>query len=96
MGRTTKRGHVKSLHDDGAYAVLVAMIVQKRRAAGLSQQALAERLGWQQSIVAKIETVQRRMDVVEFLQIASALGFDPVRMVRDFRNELIERGVIEP
>ena len=91
MGRPTKKGQVKSLHD-GAYAHVVAVLVQKRKSAGLSQQELADRLGWQQSIVAKIETVQRRMDVVEFLRIANAVGFDPIRLIKDVRAELLDRG----
>lgn len=91
MGRPSKKGQVKSLHD-GAYAHVVAELVQKRRASGLSQQELADRLGWQQSVVAKIETVQRRMDVVEFLRIANAIGFDPVRLIKEIRAELADRG----
>lgn len=93
MGRANKKGHVKSLHD-GAYAFVVAALVEKRKAAGLSQQQLADRLGWQQSIVAKIETVQRRMDVVEFLRIANAVGFDPLRLLKEVRADLDDRGLL--
>jgi hypothetical protein len=38
---------------------------------------VAEKLGRYQSFVANIESGQRRIDVVEFLDLASAIGFDP-------------------
>jgi transcriptional regulator with XRE-family HTH domain len=49
----------------------------KRVEADLTQRQLAERLGWDQSVISEIETGQRRVSVVEFIAIAEALGFDP-------------------
>lgn len=50
----------------------------------MSQQALAKKLDVPQSFVAKVETGQRRIDVVEFIAIARALGIDPVKLLREF------------
>lgn len=47
-----------------------------RKAAGLTQVQLAERLGRPQSFVAKYEVGERRIDVVEFCEIADALKLD--------------------
>ena len=44
--------------------------------ARLSQTELARRLGRYQSVVAAIEGGGRRIDVVELLDLADAIGFD--------------------
>jgi len=66
------------------YARLIAAHVAVRHASGVRQQALAKKLGKPQSFVAKYEGGERRLDVVEFIAIARALGADPVKLFRDF------------
>ena len=58
------------------------LLVAARKKAGLTQQDVADRIGRPQSFVAKYEGGERRLDVVEFLQIAAVLGADPARIVR--------------
>lgn len=82
MASAPHKSRVASLHDE-AYAIFVDALVQKRTKAGISQQTLADALGWNQSIVAKVESVQRRLDVIELIRIANVLGFDPAKLVRD-------------
>lgn len=36
-----------------------------------------------QSFVSKYESGERRLDVVEFIQIAKVLGEDPVRLLKE-------------
>jgi cyanate lyase len=50
-------------------------------AAGLTQADLATQLGEYQSFVARLESGQRRLDVVEFLEIAEVFGFDPAKAI---------------
>jgi len=38
---------------------------------------MARRLRCQQSLVARLESGQRRIDVVEFIVLSRAIGFDP-------------------
>lgn len=64
------------------HKLLVDFIVSKREAAGMSQAQLAEKLGEYQSFVARLESGQRRIDVIEFLELASVLGFDPTKAIR--------------
>jgi transcriptional regulator with XRE-family HTH domain len=61
---------------------LIEFLIAAREKAGLTQQALANRLGKHQSFVAKYEGGERRIDVIEFLHIARALGFDASRGIR--------------
>jgi transcriptional regulator with XRE-family HTH domain len=49
-----------------------------RRQSNLNQQQLAAMLGKPQSFVSEYERGQRRVDVVELLVIARALGADPL------------------
>jgi len=56
---------------------LIALLVEKRKKAGLTQADVAKKLRRYQSFVATVESGQRRIDVVEFLDFADAIGFDP-------------------
>ena len=66
------------------YARFIALLVAVRKDADIRQQALAKALGKPQSFVAKYESRERRLDMLEFLTIAGALGVDPIRLLRDF------------
>lgn len=59
-----------------AYKELCAQLVAARHSAGLTQQQLAHKLGKTQSFVAKFEGGERRLDVVEFLEITRVLKVD--------------------
>lgn len=58
------------------HKALIALLIEKREAAGLTQSDLAAKLGEYQSFVARLESGQRRVDVVEFIELAELLGFD--------------------
>ena len=47
----------------------------------MSQQELARRLKRSQSFIAKLEVGERRVDVVEFIEIARALGKQPTELL---------------
>jgi transcriptional regulator with XRE-family HTH domain len=64
------------------------LLVNARKQARLTQADLASRLFRPQSFVSKYERGERRLDVVEFGQVAKALGIDPVRFLRRFFNEV--------
>jgi transcriptional regulator with XRE-family HTH domain len=69
------------------YARLIATLTAVRHAKGIRQQPLAKKLGKPQSFIAKYEGGERRIDVIEFVAIARALGTDPVKLFRDFVAE---------
>jgi len=75
------RGFGKSVHSPEQEAFCELMVAARKKAR-LTQQELAKQLGKPQSFVAKYEGGERRLDVVEFLAIARALGADPIAIVR--------------
>jgi transcriptional regulator with XRE-family HTH domain len=64
------------------HSALRALLIEKRKKAGLTQAEVAKKLGRYQSYVATLESGQRRIDVVEFLDLADAIGFDPRDAIR--------------
>lgn len=67
---------------------LADLIVERRKCAGLTQAQVALALGHPQSMVAEIEAGRRRMDVLELLEIASAIGFPPSELIVDLSIRL--------
>ena len=61
---------------------LQALLVEARDKAGLRQQDVAARLRKPQSFVSKYETGERRLDVIELIQVARVIKTDPVVLVR--------------
>lgn len=57
--------------------------MEARKNRRLTQTQLAAKLGRPQSFVSKYERADRRLDVVEFLEVARALDVDPVQMIAD-------------
>jgi transcriptional regulator with XRE-family HTH domain len=60
-----------------SYEAAIQIIIDVRNELGLTQRDLAERLGKPRSFVSKIETRERRLDFVEFIAVARALGIEP-------------------
>ena len=64
---------MKSIYSD-RYERLRAALVAARKHAGLTQAQVADALGKPQSYVAKYEGGERRLDVIEFLDVCSAVS----------------------
>ena len=64
------------------HRALIAFLIDKRKDAGLSQSELAKALGEYQSFVARMESGQRRVDVVEYENLAKILKFDVYEFFR--------------
>ena len=65
------------------YKRVGTILEQARTRARLTQAELARALRKPQSFVSNCESGQRRVDVLELLVIADALGADPERVFRD-------------
>ena len=64
-------------------ARLQELLINSRAAAGLTQEDVARRLRRPQSFVSKYETGERRLDIIELLDVAEALSFDPKRLIAE-------------
>lgn len=71
-----------------AYAVLIESLIDARITAGVSQTELAAALGKTQPFISKIERSVRRIDLIEFCAIATALGLDPVKFFKQVYRQL--------
>ncbi|MDH4415146.1 MAG: helix-turn-helix transcriptional regulator [Rhizobium sp.] len=77
----------KSTHTP-EYERLVELLVETRRAAQLTQQQVADRLGKPQSYVAKVEGAERRIDVLEFATLVKAMGSNPTVLLDRLLSKL--------
>lgn len=62
-------------------------LLEARRARGLRQSDLADRLGRPQSFVSNYERGERRLEVSEFIVIARVLGVDAAAVVAELVEE---------
>jgi transcriptional regulator with XRE-family HTH domain len=76
MARTTLR---KTLRSRG-HRSLIAILVAARKQAGMTQRDLAARIKRPRSFVGRMEAGERRIDVVEFIELARALRADPKKL----------------
>lgn len=63
------------------YGRFLSILAELRKDKGLSQAQLAKKLKKPQSFVSKYERGERRLDVVEFLDVAKILGADPCEII---------------
>lgn len=86
---------MKALRSPAAHATAAA-IAQARKKAGLTQRQLAARIRRPHSVIGMIESEQRQVNVPEFMDLAEALGEDPVelfaRAYRQSRSQITKPG----
>lgn len=70
----------------GKYERFRKLIIQARKDAGFTQIQLAQKLEKPQSYVSKYETGERRLDVIEFVEIACALGTSAEAILKSLRG----------
>jgi len=61
---------------------LIAALIERRERLDLTQADVAAKLDEYQSFVARYESGQRRIDVVELIRLAEILRFDASGLVR--------------
>jgi len=86
--RSQREGNkVKSIFTS-EYGFVLESLVSARKALGLTQSHLAQKLGKPQSFVSKIERHERRLDVVEFVIMCKALDIAPQAILADLEARL--------
>lgn len=66
--------------------VLTAYLRDSRKSAGLTIRQLAEKMDVHHSIIGKIETGERRLDVIEFIEYCRILGLEPNEIINKLKK----------
>ena len=69
--------------DTRRHEALRTFMVERRKIAGLRQVDLAKRLGRTQSYVSHLEIGQKRIALIELIEWAEAIGFDPEEAIAE-------------
>lgn len=70
---------------------LIVAMVAARKAVGMTQRDVAKKLGKPPSLVAKVESIERNLSILEFLAWMKAIGLSPA----DLLSQLPEHAEIE-
>ncbi|TAL32087.1 MAG: XRE family transcriptional regulator [Phenylobacterium sp.] len=74
-----------------SYKSAIEALVKARHQAGKTQREIATLIGKPPSFVAKVETGERRLDFVEFIVLARALGQHPETLLGNIARDLGSR-----
>ncbi|WP_081674057.1 helix-turn-helix domain-containing protein [Novosphingobium lindaniclasticum] len=70
------------------YRTLISTLSSIRKELKISQRELARRVGKPPSFINKIELLERRLDIQEFIVIAEALDCEPGTLLNILRDNL--------
>lgn len=81
-----------SAHEESRYEEFRHMLAEEREKAGLSQVELGARLvpPRPQSYVGKIELGTRRLDALEYWDLARAVGFNPCGLLKKLESRTVK------
>jgi ribosome-binding protein aMBF1 (putative translation factor) len=79
------RKGVKTIHSK-RHKRLVELVTAERKNAGIRQVQLAKKLKKSQTWIARLEGGERRLDVVELIDLAEAIGFDAPAIVANVQQ----------
>ncbi|WP_394866145.1 helix-turn-helix domain-containing protein [Klebsiella pneumoniae] len=63
------------------YQMVIKALREARIACGITQQEVASAFGRPQSFIAKAESGERRLDVVEFVRLCRLLNIEPASIL---------------
>ena len=72
----------KSIYSD-RYRRLIQRLVELRTDQGIRQRDLSKKLGRYMNFVTKYETFNRRLDIIEFVDVCGALGENPLELISE-------------
>lgn len=79
---------VKKTLNKKEYKILLEQLYRLRMSAGLRQSDLADKLNTPQSFISKIESGERRIDLIELREICMALGSNLTEFINEFEKVL--------
>ncbi len=78
-----------SIHDP-RYKRAIEILIRARKSAGLSQTDLAEKVGFTQPDISKVERLDRRLDLTEFFDVLHAISDGDRAVFDQLWNEIDE------
>ena len=66
--------------------LFLKLILGARKKAGLTQKKLADMLKKNQSYISKYENGDRRLDVIEFMEVVNAIGVSPLEIIGEIQK----------
>lgn len=69
------------------HVALRELLIKQREKLGLTQRDLGERLKVHHTLIGKVETGDRRLDVIEFIDYCKALEVDPCLILDLLKSE---------
>jgi len=65
---------------------LCGLLIEARQASVLTQQQVADGLRKPQSYIAKVEGGERRLDVIEFIELCEEIDAEPQSIIKSLRK----------
>ena len=78
----------KSIHSH-LYHQVIGRLRSKREMGGVTQAQLAELLKVNQAFISKIETCERRLDIIELHHICQVLGISFFYFIKEFDRDFL-------
>ncbi len=75
---------------DGHHQILRDMLTEAREAKQLFQKDVAEKLRKNQAFVSKYEAGERKLNVLEVLNLLEVLGVDELQFLKEFRQRVVD------
>ena len=70
------------------YRILLRILRSKRQQKRISQKDLAKKLGVPQSFISKIESGERRIDVIDLFRYCDVLNIELVQFIKELIKEI--------
>ncbi|MFP3925781.1 helix-turn-helix domain-containing protein [Pseudomonas sp. W5-36] len=77
---------MKSIHSE-PYQRLLVLLIKQRKQSSITQEQLSKALSRPQSFVSKYERGERRLDVIEFLEVCRHLDADAYEILRALERQ---------
>ena len=77
----------KSIHAT-QYRTMIKLLREMREERKITQEQLAERLHVKQAFISKVETCERRLDMIELRQICQSLGIAMTDFIQHFEDRI--------
>lgn len=76
----------KSIHHS-KYRSLISSLREKREQQNITQASLAKQLNVSQAMISKIESCDRRLDVIELMSYCNAIKISFIEFIKEYSEE---------